>query len=432
MKTGHPQKTAGAMLTAWAALLGTHVFLTYALWGQGGELPDESAYSGLAHNLLRSGAFHLDFAEALHAAGAPNTHYAPGWPAWMAAMTWLFGSQGYPLAVAFAWGLAMIGAWLLAEKMRLAERWRWVVVIGLTVNPLLIFYHGHVMGESLTIALSFFLLGAAIDWLRTLAGGFTLRWATLRFAILTALAHLTRTQLLIIPLGAFGLAGQRYARKSKAIQRQWLLWGAALLTFHFALISPWLWRMAQVGAPGIFTEVNLGYSLYLFNHPEVKNPYSPDSGATGDFPSQVLSLSASERDQLLLGLALQEIAHRPGRYLQNCLRRLGYLLSPVAHFYGISLERQFIILLSTIFFVYLPLVAVAWGAWRERLNRIESRLLAGTLIAWFLFHGLVNASLINRLPSDCWLWVLGTALIAQSGKRRRSGHADDPSLVRAA
>ena len=89
-------------------------------------------------------------------------------------------------------------------------------------------------------------------------------------------------------------------------------------------------RMRSVGAGLGVTEVKLGQNLFLYNYPDVNNPYNVRPGEHMDFPSGLgRHESCRAETPCWCDSVLPVYSTTPLKYLQNCLRRVGYLFSPV-------------------------------------------------------------------------------------------------------
>src|SRR5262249_23224396 len=155
----------------------------------------------------------------------------------------------------------------------------------------------------------------------------------------------------------------------------------------------------------------MGFNLFLFNPPDGGNPYAHEPNR---FPAGIEKLSPGARDKVLLDLALDGIHKHPRVYLEHCLWRLGYLLSPVAQFPLVtSLQAHGLAAATVFFFCARWLTVFARLAAGARMDRERLALLLAVTL-WYLFHALINASIRNRIPSDPWVALLALSLLAQS------------------
>jgi len=390
-------------------LLGFHLALPSVLSQWHENIPDESAYQGLAKNLATNGSYFLDSASFHHRPGAPNSYFAPGWPACLALGYRLAGGpSGFWLMLGLAWcaGLALTAR--LAEALHLSDAARWDLLLWLTTNPALLYYHAHLMTEPLTLALGAGLLATGVHWVERP------QWRTLvALGVLSGLAHLTRTALLL-PVMSIGLVAM-----ATIPWRRLLLMGLVFVSLHAAVIGPWLLRMDRIGAGGHATELKLGTNLFIYNNIHVQNPYRPSPGESYHEPPDLDEMRPASRDSLLLRLGLRSIAHRPDLYLRNCLRRVGYLFSPWPNFTTPSPLKTVVLLLTTGVYLYafwgLFLIALWRGAKMTRGRWVVLMALG----LWYAFHIFLHASVRQRLPSD--VWVAALALSAWSARCRPRG-----------
>ncbi len=376
----------------WIGLALVHLVLPWALRDRMPEVPDESAYRGLARNIVDKHSYHLDFPSIEDRAGVPNTHYGPGWPGILALGYLVTGNEnGFWVILSLVWlaNLFLMGAF--AKQMGLGRPQTAALVVWLTAYPTLLFYHGHLMTESVCITLSLLLLLSAFRFAKTEQ----VRWLV-AFGLLSGISQLVRTQLLLIPIAFFILLCRRVRF------RQWLSYGLLFILVHGLVISPWLLRMRQLGSHGIATELKLGFNLYKFNSSTVDNPYRQNVV----IPPEVAALPPDVRDKRLTRMTLYEVLSDPMHYLKLCFFRMGYLFSPVANFSKVSFLQNLLLFLTTVFFIYVPLAWIGLNLWRKSRMDFFQQNLVLILALWYLFHFAVNASIRNRLPSDYLLATL--------------------------
>jgi hypothetical protein len=387
----------------WAALLLFHAALTAALSRTSQGYPDESAYKGLAVNLATSGSYHFDEGCPMHAPFQPNTWYAPGWPALLAAGYRLArGEPGFWVVLGLVWCANAVLTWRLGSALGLPRPARWGLLLWLSLNPPLIYYHGHLMTEPVTIGLGLAILAAGVHFVRRPA------WPGLcLLGALSAGGHLTRTPLLlpVVAVWAVALFCIPWRRLAP--------FALAFALVHAALVAPWLWRMHRLGAGWLMTEAKQGLHVDFLRNAPGQGPESFATGRHVELPPDFEALSPAERNGVLLRIALRRVWREPGLYLQNCLYRAGRLFSPVGN-------------RSAVLFLYVPWALVLLGLVRGRAtNRGEAVLLVAVLL-WYLFLCATVARVRYRLPSD--VWVAALALSLWQGRRRLlpSGAAGQP------
>ncbi len=383
---------------AWSLVFVFHAGVIAVLASRHYFVPDEGAYTGLAKNLAEWKGFHLDDGSYWHKAGQPYTHFAPGWPFLLAIGYTLLGWTGYWLILWLVWCVNSLLIYDLARILRLLPRWNWALVGWLSLNPLMLFYHGHFMTESVVIGYNLALTRLGIRLLRQ-----PNLWGMTGFAALAAAAHLTRSQCML-PVVAFWLCA--------LILIPWKQLAKLLPLFivvHLALLGPWLWRMHLVGATGLSTEVKLGINLYQFSGTPNDDPYGPEGGKF-PLPEGIETMTPAERNSVFMKEAIRGITARPSAYLHKCLTRIRLLFSPVPNFYETSRTQYLIILGSSLVFYHLPLLLMLIGLIRQFPRDPSIWFLLVAVLIWYLFHVLVNASIRNRLPSDVWVATLAVAL----------------------
>jgi hypothetical protein len=389
----------------WAGILGFHLAIPWVFLPRHNPIPDEGAYTNLAANLATKGSYHLDYPSYWHTAGQPNTHFAPGWPALLSlGYLALGGEAGFWWVIGAVWCANAVLIFTLARTLDLPLFCCRLLVLWLTLNPLFIFYHAHLMSEALTITAC---LGITILGLLFIKRP---SWrAVVLLGIVAALGHLVRTQTLLAALAVWLVAGALFS------WRDLFGYGCIFTITYTAILAPWLWRMNEVGAGMTATELKLGVNLYSFSGTATADPYGQPAESDWQWPPGIESASPRERNNALVRSALREIAAHPERYLARCLKRLTFLLSPVPNFYDVSPLQYWAVMVSSLLFFHAFLAAVAARAlWPVRLN-VDQWTLLLSLGLWYLLHVLINASIRNRLPSDVWCAALAVSLWVQPG-----------------
>ncbi len=398
--SGNP--TRAPRLLAWLAVFALHGLLVALGARYHSFIPDEDAYLNLARNLAARGDYSLDFPAFWHAPGQPNTYYAPGWPALLAAGYAAGGVAGCWAVLWAVWCAASVLADRLGAECGLPERARWLLVAWLGANPLYGYYHGHLMTEPAAVAFTLAILALGLRLIRRP----TARAAALLGAV-SAAAHLTRTQTLL-PLAAVWLAAPAFVPR-----RRLPLLVLVFAATHLALVAPWLARMASVGATPLAVELKFGSNLYTYCG-ALGDGYG-GGGPAVEYPPGLAELTPAARDRLLRRLALGAIAERPGDYLRACLARAGYLLSPVPNFGPGGGLKTYAMAGSTALFLYAPLLAVLAALAARRPVPPAARVLVVAVALWYGFHVLLHASVRQRLPSDAVVAAL--ALTLWAGRR---------------
>lgn len=383
----------------WWVIVIFHLIVTYGLTSNHQYIPDESGFRELAINIATRGSYHTDGPCFFHPAGSPNTYHAPGWPGLLAMGFYVTKSEwSFWVILGLVWALNSYLIYLLGSVLKLAPAGSWLLVIWLTLNPLYLYYHGHLMTESLTIS---FCLALSILGIKFIS--YQRPKELLLLAIVSAAAHLVRTQLLT-PIIAIWVVAMFSVPFPKMLRYFFIF---ALI--HLALISPWLWRMNQVQGGFTSVELKAGWNLYHYSGSKT-DAYSPEGAGKNDAPDGVELLTPKERNAKFLGLAITEITQNPATYLEVCLRRLGFLLSPVPNFTEASALKRLVIALSNFLFFYLFGGLIVWQAvYKKRITR-EQYILLSCLILWYVFHVLINASIRLRLPSDVWCAALAISM----------------------
>ncbi len=356
-------------------------------------IPDENVYINLAKNLVQHGSYHLDFSSFWHVSGQPYTLFAPGWPFLLSIGYAVAGLTGCWVIMWLVWCLNSVLADRLASTLGLTKQWRWAFVGWVTFNPLFLFYHGHMMTESAVIGLNLALTAIGIRLIES-----PTTWGVISFAAVAAAAHMTRSQTMLTVIAVWLVA---------AVTIQWRRMIPLFLLFavvHVGLLSPWLWRMSQVGGSPFSTEVKAGINLYQYSGTTVDDPYAPDVRFT--LPAGVEMMTPQERNRVLTQEALKQIVREPDKYSKKCLIRSFYLFSPVPGFYQVGRLQYLAILGSSLAFFHTFFVAAVVGLIRRRPWSVGVWLMVVALGVWYTFHIMVNASIRNRLPSDIWIAAL--------------------------
>jgi hypothetical protein len=391
--TDHPR-------LVWLAVFLFHFVLAFPFLRIHHDIPDEDAYQLLAKNLINHHGYYLDFGSFHQKAGEPNTYYAPGWPAVLAGGYLLTHTEiGFWIVSGLAWCLALTFACLLALSFDWNVAPVWVLVVWFSTNPFYVYYHLHLMTETLAIGTGAAILAIGVRWAESPS------WRlSLLLGLAAGIGHLTRTALLLPFAAAVLVAFVRVPF------RRLLAPGLVCIATYAAVVTPWLLRMRSVGAPLATTEAKLGQNLFLYNYTGVANPYDLRQDERIEFPPGLEDMTVAQRESVLVQRAIAGILGHPGRYLENCLRRVLYLLSPVPNFYAASVSAKMGMACATVLYVYIPwIVVVVLLTKGARLTRGDAVVMLAVVL-WYMFHIFLHASVRQRLPSDLWVTVLAISL----------------------
>ncbi len=379
---------------SWAMLFAAHALAVAILAGRHTLIPDENAYINLAQNLAETGSFHVDFPCFWHEPGQPFTLFGPGWPALLSVGYAIAGMTGCWVVMWVVWCANSVLAYDLGRVLALPVRGRWLIALWLSANPLLLFYHGHLMTECALFGYNLALAALAIRLLRRPDW----RLAAL-FGAVAAAAHLTRGQSMLIVVGFFLTA--LFALRVRDLMRV----AAVFAVVHLALVGPWLLRMERVGASPTAVECKMGINLYQYSGAANPDLYGPNTQF--EMPPGIEAMTPGERDRVLTRISLRAIAADPSMYLGKCWNRVFLLFAPTPNFYNVSVAESVIVSGSTAVFFYVPMLAAIIGLVRRR-GRWGTSVwfLVATLVVWYGFHIALNASIRNRLPSDAFVFAL--------------------------
>ena len=404
-------------LFLWAGLFAVHGILLIAASWNHSFIPDEDAYLNLAMNLAVKGTYSLDFAAFWHMPSQPNTYYAPGWPFTLAIGYSIGGVTGCWIMLWLVWCVESVSAYRFGMVCGLPEKWRWVLIGWMTVYPIYVFYHGHLMTEPLVTCFVLSIIGLGLRFIRQPSV-----FGCIGLAVISAFGHLTRTQLLL-PLVAVALV----ATATVPWRRLWPL-SLMFILIHLAVVSPWLARMVSVGGTPWNVELKFGINLFTYCGATGGDGYQPDDSPV-PYPPDLELLTPATRDTLLRRRAISAIISQPMAYAQTCLDRVGYLLSPTPNFYKAGLWQTVMLVGSTALFVYLPFAAVLVASLKGRHFNESSRLLLVAIVVWYAFHVAVHASIRQRIPSDILLAALSLLVWGKQPFRCEKISSGEPETV---
>jgi 4-amino-4-deoxy-L-arabinose transferase-like glycosyltransferase len=180
------------------------------------------------------------------------------------------------------------------------------------VYPFFIYYAGHLLTETLFMAL---ILGIFVAGIRAQEGG-QARWFAAT-GLLTGLAALCRAEAFL-----FGLAYVAWtAWRARAALARRLALAAAGLACVAAVMAPWVVRnQLTFGAP-VLTTTKLGYNLYKYYHPQMT---ADQTVATVPFPD-FGERTEPQREALMRSLAIRFMLDDPARTLWFMANKLALL-----------------------------------------------------------------------------------------------------------
>ncbi|MGH2369482.1 MAG: ArnT family glycosyltransferase, partial [Chloroflexota bacterium] len=168
------------------------------------------------------------------------------------------------------------------------------------VYPFFVYYAGHLLTETLFMALILGVFAAGFRAVETRSGGWFLALGTLN-----GLAALCRAEALL-----FGMAFVAWAawRSSKLLSRQMRL-GAVALAAMLVVMLPWGLRNQATHGQFILTTTKLGYNLYKYYHPTMT---ADQTVRTVPFP-EFGERTEPQREALLREHGVRFMLDDPGR-----------------------------------------------------------------------------------------------------------------------
>jgi len=400
--------------------------------------PDEFEFTDIAHHLAAGEGYVAD-----------SFRSNPVLPAYLAVMFRLFG-ESYAVA---RLGQALLGALTAVLVGRMAMLLAGPAV-GLTSAVLVALYlpHVYLAGVFYVDSVLMFVLALA-----TYLAAWTLKrhaslWQALVCGGAVGLTALTRPLfLLLLPVVALAwLYGSR-ARWSRRI-----VLCCALVTGSAAVVLPWTARNARVFGRVIPVSSGFGTKFWQGNTVLANGgPFDRElMVGSADWERRLARLPAAERrvvearyavigrqlqeseaelhdrylasDEVLLGVALDEIRADPGRALRLALRKMATLFSPFSGTYthNAYTSRRLRLLAASTFYPMLILAAVgAWLAWpRRRQFALVYLLVAGVVAAYTV----LNACTRFRLPIDPYLLVFAAVALVAAGRRLQAARRHAP------
>ncbi|MBC7188549.1 MAG: glycosyltransferase family 39 protein [Calditrichaeota bacterium] len=316
------------------------------------DVGDQAAYERIAREWVSGGQF------------MPGSSYRPpAYPAFVAAIYWVFG----PHRVAVELAQALIGAVTALLVMLLARHLfssRAAVVAGWTVAllPVLVHFSAQLMAETLFTAL---LIAVLLILVRddTRGAGQAVVWA----GVLVGLGALMRPNVLLLPAAlAFWWRWSCRLPVLATFKKTLLCLAVALVT-----ILPWSIRNLNVQGSFVPVSTNGGVNLWIGNNEH----------ATGDWlkPGDYWSPSGNtevEVDRQYYRAALQFMVAHPGRTLGLAARKLCIFWLPYPH----ATDR-----VPSVLLVPLVLVGLATSLPRRRTWILLATIVYFTLVSCVFF-----------------------------------------------
>ncbi len=298
---------------AYAATLPPQIVVTYEA--------DPLTYDQIARNLVAGKGF--TGASFYYPPGTehPTAFWDPLYPFFLAALYWAFG-QSVPLVravQALLGGVAVALTYALGRQLAGPGRGQRAGLLAAAISaayPFFIYYAGHLLTETLFMALILALFGAGFAAATT----GRLPWF-IALGIAGGLAALCRAEAFPVALVAAGwaawAAGGRWRhRLGRAVA------GVALV---LAVMLPWGIRNQLTFGQLILTTTKLGYNLYKYYHPLMT---ADQKVAVVPFPD-LGDRTEPQREALMRQQALQFMRDDPGRTLRFMLAKLGLLFKIV-------------------------------------------------------------------------------------------------------
>jgi 4-amino-4-deoxy-L-arabinose transferase-like glycosyltransferase len=343
-------------------------------------LPDQREYLDLGRNLLHGNGLHF------HDARFDQDIYAyrtPGYPIFIA----LCGGsiRIVRLAQAILDGSNVLAVYLLARRWLSEGRALFAAAL-VALNPLLIYFTGLVLAETLFTALLTWGM-ALITLPGTVGGGM----------VALALSALVRPSALAMPVF---LAAMNLPRLGAYHWRRAFVAGSLVLLILF----PWALRNHARLNEWIWTTTNGGITLYDGFNPTADG--ASDQSFTTRMP-ELAHMGEVERSVYLTGRAQDFIQHQPGRVIKLAINKLLRTWSPIplSREYGHDLRYVLVGLLYT-----LPLfLLAAGGVAGQRLPIAAKVLLLLPAVYITVVHAASIGSIRYRVPADVPMAVVAAA-----------------------
>ncbi|MGH2355857.1 MAG: ArnT family glycosyltransferase, partial [Chloroflexota bacterium] len=212
------------------------------------------------------------------------------------------------------------------------------------VYPFFVYYAGHLLTETLFMALILGVFAAGFRAVETRSGGWFLALGTLN-----GLAALCRAEALL-----FGMAFVAWAawRSSKLLSRQMRL-GAVALAAMLVVMLPWGLRNQATHGQFILTTTKLGYNLYKYYHPTMT---ADQTVRTVPFP-EFGERTEPQREALLREHGVRFMLDDPGRTVWFMLNKLALLFKLVP---SNEVNRQYALFSLGSYGLLLPFMAAGF------------------------------------------------------------------------
>ncbi len=279
---------------------------------------DPAEYDAVAWNLARGAGFSLGIGS-----GAYPTAFVPPLLPWLVSLVYRVAGHQYFAALLFQCFigalapvmLASLGAAVFGGNVGRIAGWLAVV------HPLLIFFCGYLLTETLFCLVLVTALLASVEWIKTPRPG-----RAFGVGLLWGLATLARPPALLLPLVVLGWAwaplGLTVATRDRIRQCALLLLGVALV------VGPWTLRNAAVMHAFVPVTTGGGRALLDSNNPIVWGDPALRGGADSRYALETLSgefrgRSEPEADALARAHALDFLRAHSAEWPAMALAKLG-------------------------------------------------------------------------------------------------------------
>lgn len=320
---------------------------------------------------------------------------------------------GYPLLVAACGGKVrliqfaqclidtstVLAVWLIARRLLTARRS--LIAAGIVaVNPLMVYFCGLVLSETLYVA--------AMAWsvfLVTAMGTAGLG------ILLAALSVHVRPAAALMPMVLGAWSGWVYCLRRRIIATVagCLLGGVALAV----VLTPWAIRNHAKLGQWVWLTTNGGITLYDGVNPNATG--ASDQSFVGRMP-ELKSMGEVERDRYLRELGNQQITRRPGRFIQLAAIKIARTWSPVPLSEQFSSNRLY---MAAGLLYSVPLFVLAlWGLVRSSLAGRGRLLLVAPAVVLTIVHAATVGSMRYRVPAEPMLAVLAAGVCLRRQENR--------------
>jgi 4-amino-4-deoxy-L-arabinose transferase-like glycosyltransferase len=320
---------------------------------------------------------------------------------------WAYRTPGYPLLVAACGGRILVirivqaildsstvlAVYLIA-RVWLTPRVGLLAAAIVAVDPLLIFFSGLILSETLFVALLVWGLAICLRARPCAAKAFG--------GVLLACSVMVRPSAILLPVIAavVGVGGIR-GRLTNA---------AGVLGLTLLVLFPWAVRNEHRLGAWIWTTTNVGITQYDGFNPQATG--ASDQAFVRQMP-ELRGMGEVERSRYLASLADQFVADHPAAVVKLTILKIARMWSPMplSQQYG---SRPMYMLAGLIF--TLPLIVLAvLGLFRSDLPRWAKSWLLMPAIYFTVIHAASVSSLRYRLPAEPGLAILAAAGIGGKG-----------------